>query len=187
MTGPTPLIPRQEVPQLEVGTLDGARWRLTEQSPQNFTLVVVYRGLHCPICRGYLADLQRHLPELEKRGVEVIAVSSDDEDRARQAQAQWRLDSLKLGYGLDLATARRWGLYVSAGIGTTSAGVEEPPLFVEPGVFLIRPDATLYFATVQTMPFARPHFADVVKALDAVLARDYPARGEVVDLPQAAE
>ncbi len=183
----TPLFPRQAVPELAVETLDGGTWRVHARAPQNFSLIVIYRGLHCPICRGYLADLQRQLPELDKRGVEAIAISNDGKERAQQAREDWRLDTLRIGYGLDLATARRWGLYISSGVGTTSAGIEEPPLFVEPGLFLVRPDGTLYFASVQTMPFARPHFADIVKALDMVLARDYPARGEVMDLSEAAE
>ena len=68
----------------------------------------------------------------------------------------------------------------------TSAGVEEPALFSEPGLFLVRPDGILYFASVQTMPFARPHFSDILAALDFVIAKDYPARGEVVNLPKAA-
>ena len=79
---------------------------------------------------------------------------------------------------LSIATGRAWGLYVSTGRGDTSIGIEEPALFTEPGLFLVRPDGTLYWAAVQTMPFARPGFADVLKALDFVIAKDYPARGE---------
>jgi len=37
---------------------------------------------------------------------------------------------------------------------------------------------TLYFATAQTMPFARPHFNELLQAMDLVLKSDYPARGE---------
>jgi len=51
---------------------------------------------------------------------------------------------------------------------------------------LVRPDRTLYFASVQTMPFARPHFTDILAALDFVIAKNYPARGEVMNLPAAA-
>jgi hypothetical protein len=36
------------------------------------------------------------------------------------------------------------------------------------------------------MPFARPHFADILGALDFVIAKNYPARGEVVALSAAA-
>jgi hypothetical protein len=45
--------------------------------------------------------------------------------------------------------------------------------------FLVRPDGTLYWAAVQTMAFARPHFRDVLSGLDFVIKVDYPARGEV--------
>jgi peroxiredoxin len=180
------LIPRQPVPALEVATLDRGTWRLADQHPEHFTLVVFYRGLHCPICSAYLGDLDRKLDAFEERGVEVIAISSDTEERARQSKDKWQLQHLTIGYGLDLDVARSWGLYISSSRGMTSAGVEEPKLFSEPGLFVIRPDGTLYFASVQTMPFARPAFGDILKAIDFVIAKDYPARGEVVDHRQAA-
>jgi len=93
----------------------------------------------------------------------------------------WHLDGLTVGYGLDLHVARQWGLYLSASRGVTSTGVEEPALFSEPGVFLIRPDHTLYYGSTQTMPFARPAFQDLVGAVDNAVAKNYPARGEVVE------
>jgi peroxiredoxin len=143
--------------------------------------VVFYRGLHCPICASYIGDLNRKAADFEKRGVSILIASSDGEDRATETKEKWSIDALKLGYGLSLDKAREWGLYISAGIGKTSIGVEEPPLFSEPGLYLIRPDGTLFFGTVQTMPFARPSFGDILKALDFVIARNYPARGEIVD------
>ncbi len=59
-------------------------------------------------------------------------------------------------------------------------------MFVEPGLFLVRPDGTLFWSTVQTMPFARPHFAEVLGAINFALEINYPARGEVVDHTTAA-
>jgi len=186
MTDLQPLIPRQPAPALDVATVGGGVWRLADQKPQSFTMLVFYRGLHCPICSRYLGDLEGKLDEFAKRGVAAIAVSSDDADRAAEAKAKWKLAKLTVGYGLDLAAARRWGLYVSAGRGKTSIGIEEPALFSEPGLFLIKPDGTLYFAAVQTMPFARPNFADILTATDFVLAKNYPARGEIATLPGRA-
>jgi peroxiredoxin len=171
--------PRQPVPSLEAPTVDGDTWRLADQTPESFTMLVFYRGLHCPICSRYLGDLNRKAEDFAKRGVEVIVLSSDGEERARQARADWKLDKLTVGYGFGLDAARDWGLYISAGIGKTSAGVEEPAQFSEPGLFLVRPDGTLYFSTVQTMPFSRPSFGDILPAIDFVLERNYPARGEV--------
>ncbi len=170
--------PRQAVPELKVKTIDGGTWTLSSQRPENFTMVVFYRGLHCPICGRYLRDLDRKIGDFAERGVEVIMISTDTEERARQAKADWKLENIAIGYGLDLDAARAWGLYVSGGIGKTSIGVEEPALFNEPGLFMVRPDGTLYFGTVQTMPFARPNFGEILQALDFVLAKNYPARGE---------
>lgn len=181
MTAITPLIPRQPVPDLILMTTAGETWKLSKQSPENFTMIVVHRGLHCPICKRYLNDLQRRLNDFTGLGVNVIAISTDSEDRTRQAQADWKLENLTMGYGFSLDNARSWGLYISSSNGVTSAGVEEPALFAEPGLFLIRPDGTLYFGTVQTMPFARPHFADIAGALDFVISKNYPARGEITD------
>lgn len=81
--------------------------------------------------------------------------------------------TFKVAYGLSIDQARAWGLYVSAGIKDG-----EPALFAEPGLFLVRPDGTLYAGSIQTMPFARPHFAEVLQAIDFVVKNDYPARGE---------
>ena len=181
MTSINPLIPRQPVPTLEVETVGGGSWRLADQSPENFTLVVFYRGLHCPICSNYLGDLNKKAGDFAERGVNLVVVSSDDAERAAEAKESWGLDNLTVGYGLDLDKAREWGLYISTSRGKTSTGVMEPDLFSEPAMYLVRPDGTLYFGTVQTMPFARPRFADILGALDFVIANDYPGRGEVVD------
>jgi peroxiredoxin len=172
------LMPRKPAPGLEVVTVAGRRWNLADAKPQHSTLIVFYRGLHCPLCKGYLGELNRLAAEFNSRGVEVFALSSDDQERAQRTQDEWGLTNLDLGYALRIDTAREWGLYVSAGRGKTSMGVEEPALFSEPGVFLVRPDQTLYWAAVQTMPFARPHFRDMLGAIDFVIKNDYLARGE---------
>ena len=172
------LLPRQPVPELSVPTLSGALWNLAKAAPQRFSLVVFYRGLHCPVCATYIADLDKSVAEISKRGVETIALSCDTEARARESQGKWGLSNLSIGHSLTIASARAWGLYVSSGRGKTSIGIEEPALFSEPGVFLVRPDGTLYWASVQSMPFARPHFREIQAALDFAIAKDYPARGE---------
>jgi len=174
-----PLMPRQKVPELDLPLVGGGRANLSGDAPENFTMLVVYRGLHCPICSMYLADLNNKIAQFQEKGVKVIVASSDGEERAAEAKEKWGLDKLDVAYGLTLEEGRNWGLYVSSGIGTTSSGFEEPGQFLEPGLFFIRPDQTLYFASVQTMPFARPAFGDILKALDFVIAKGYPARGEV--------
>ncbi len=169
----TRLLPRNPVPPLDLPTVGGSHWRLEDQSPDHFTMIVVYRGLHCPICKPYLRDLDRKLGDFKERGVQVIAVSTDDAERAEKTKADWGIENLTIGYDLKLADARAWGLFISHAIGD-----HETPEFAEPGVFLVRPDGTLYLSIVNSMPFARPHFADLLQGLDYAIPNNYPARGE---------
>ena len=173
------LMPRERVPDLNLPLVGGGDWSLTDQKPEQFTLVVFYRGRHCPICSMYLADLNRKADEFSKRGVGIVVASTDVEIRAADSKGEWKLDNLNIAYGMSIDKAREWGLYISTSRGKTSIGIEEPALFSEPGVFLIRPDQTLYYGATQTMPFARPGFSDLLKAIDFAVEKDYPARGEV--------
>jgi peroxiredoxin len=172
------LIPRKPVPGLALPTLAHGAFDLQSETPQHFLMIVFFRGLHCPLCIRYLKELGQLLPDLGQRGVSVIAISSDDEDRAKTMATKVGVPGLRFGYELPLSVARQWGLYISEGIGKTSIGVEEPRLFAEPGVFLVKPDRTLYYGAVQTMPFARPSFADLMMAIDYAIGKGYPARGE---------
>lgn len=181
-----PLLPRKPVPKLAVPLAGGGRFDLAAEKAEKFILLDFFRGLHCPQCRTHLTDLESKLPEFEKRGVKVLTLSSDDKARAEQTKKDWALANLRVGYGLALAEARHWGLYISTGRGKTSAGVDEPALFSEPGIFLVRPDGTLYFSIVQTMPFIRPSLSPMLTAIDFVVEKNYPARGEVENLPSAA-
>ena len=53
-------------------------------------------------------------------------------------------------------------------------------MFSEPGVFLVKPDHSIYYLAVQSMAFGRPNFLEIIEALDVVIKNDYPARGEYV-------
>ncbi len=174
------LVPRQEVPQLKVATLAGVPFDIHTDKADTFTMVAFYRGLHCPICAKYLMELERLAQEFAERGVKTIAISSDNQERAQQMADKIQANHLRFGYDLPLAVARDWGLYISASRGKTSIGIEEPSLFSEPGLFFVRPDGTLYYGAVQTMPFARPLFSELLGAMDFVLKNNYPARGEFV-------
>lgn len=176
----THLVPRQPVPNVLVETLDGNGFDLHAAQPKTFSLIAFYRGLHCPVCAKYLMELERLAPDFAERGVESIAISCDSRERAEAMATKVRARSLRFGFGLALDVARDWGLYLSTSRGTTSIGIEEPDLFAEPGLFIVRPDNTLYYGAVQTMPFARPLFSELLDAVDFVLKNNYPARGEYV-------
>jgi peroxiredoxin len=165
--------PRQPAPALEVKLLDGNTWRLGDAKPATFEMVVVYRGLHCPICKTYLGELEAKLPEFSKRGVDVIAVSTDSRERAERAKSEWGLSNLRVGCELPIATAREWDLFISHAIRDG-----EPPEFSEPGLFLIKPDGTLFYAARGSAPWGRPPIDQMLRGIDVATERKMPARGE---------
>lgn len=165
--------PREATPSLEVDTIDGGRFSLGDQDPEAFTMVVFYRGLHCPVCKKYLGELDKLYNDFRDQGVEVVAVSGDTEERALGAKQKWGLESLPVGYGLGVEKMREWGLFISGGDGD-----EEPELYGEPGLFLIQPDDTVYYEAINSMPFGRPQLQEMLTAVGNVKKMGIPAHGE---------
>ncbi|MBD2489105.1 redoxin domain-containing protein [Aulosira sp. FACHB-615] len=159
-------------PILEVKTLNGTIWKLADQTPKNYTMVVFYRGLHCPICQQYISDLEQKLYDFQKLGVEAIAISGDSLEKAQQFQQQANIQNITIGYDFTPDEMRRWGLYLTKGHFES-----EPALFSEPAVFLIKPDNRLYFANIGTHPFSRVDFGFLLQGLEYIIPRNYPFRG----------
>ncbi len=172
------LMPRRKTPDLKLETVDGAGFDLAAETSERGTVICFYRGLHCPICATYLGEFEKQAAAFAERGVGAVAVSSDERDRAEAMAEKVGASKVRFAYGLPLPVARDWGLYISTSRGKTSLGIEEPALFSEPGLFLVGADQSLYYGAVQTMPFVRPHFSELVSALDFAIERNYPARGE---------
>ena len=167
------LTPGHEVPALDLPLTIGAQYDLAKQRPRTFTLVAFYRGSHCPVCRSYLEEIGSRVKDLSEHGINPVAVSMDDRDRAMKVDSDWKTGDLPLAYGMSEETAREWGLYIS----TAREGSDEPETFSEPGLFLVRPDGTLYFAQAQSAPFTRPPLDDLIKGIEFAEKQDYPPRG----------
>lgn len=167
------LIPGQTTPDLDLPLTIQARFALSAQQPENFTMLVFYRGKHCPVCRGYLEEIASRLDDLTAAGLQPFAISMDSEERAMVAHEEWDTGDLPLAHSLPEKSAREWGLYISG----KREGSEEPEMFAEPALFLIRPDRTLFFAQVQSAPFTRPSLDQLLEGVNYVIKNDYPARG----------
>ncbi|MDU8941888.1 peroxiredoxin-like family protein [Ovoidimarina sediminis] len=174
----TRLLPRQPVPDLSLPTTGGGTFTLSADHGANGTMLLFYRGLHCPLCQKQLKALAALLPEFDRRGIRPVAISSDGADRAEAMAEEVAAQGLPIAYDLPLTAARDdWGLYTSTSRGKTSIGIEEPDLFIEPALLLVEPDRSLYYLSLQTMPFARPPFEDILGAIDFAIEKNYPARG----------
>ena len=156
-----------------VSLLSGGSYNLGEQEPSRFTMIVFFRGLHCPVCHAQLKEIDRRMVELQERGIDVIAVSGETRERTEELEEKWGLERLSLAYGLTEPQMRSWGLFVSRG-----RSQDEPSLFNEPGLFLIKPDRTVYYESILSMPVGRPHLDDLLRGIDYWVAHNYPARGE---------
>ena len=169
------VIPGDTMPAVDARLVGGGRWALAAEKSDKLSLLAFYRGVFCPVCRTWLAELDRLAPDFEMRGVSVIALSCDKKDGAEKAASEWGLQNLRVGYRLGVEDARKAGLYISEGRGVNPAtGQKEPMLFCEPAILLVRPEGELYAAWIQSTPYARVHLAEVLVAVDNFVSRDLP-------------
>ncbi len=161
--------PAIELPRLGGGVLSLGR-------TEGWQLVFVYRGIHCPICRQYLADLEPKLAEFDTIDISVCAVSADTEAKARKLKADLGI-SVPIGYGLSIEQMQRLGLYISH----PRSDKETDRPFAEPGLFLINPDGQLHMVDISNAPFLRPELDRLPDRIKYVLENDYPIRGTYRD------
>jgi peroxiredoxin len=163
----------QKTPSLTLETTSGSTYSLKDSTPDTFTLLVFYRGLHCPKCKEYLEELNKIVTDYKEVGVnDVLCISGDTKEKAKSTKKQWDISNLNIGFELSVDSMNDWGLYISEAIKDT-----EPAIFNEPGVFLINRNKELFYAGYNSMPFARPSLNDLLSAVKFIKNKDYPARG----------
>ena len=168
---PTAPVPHLSLPLTGGGTTDDLRLGTGTDGP--FSLIVFFRGLHCPVCRGQLAEIDRRLEDLAGAGVgRVVAVSMETQERSEKLVEKWDLGKLPVAHSLTEASAREWGLYISSAINE-----KEPDRFNEPGMFVLDAEGALVWSSVASMPFGRPPLDEVIGGLTFVKDHDYPSRG----------
>lgn len=166
------LMPGTPAPALKLPLVGGGTFDLADESPENFTMVLFYRGYHCPVCKGYLGGLVSLLEEYEKAGFSVVVASMNDEALATKAHDEWELGNLRTAYGVTQADAKAWGLWVSKAFKDVEA-----EFFTEPGLFWIKPDGSLYLIDISNMPWARPDLKNLLGKVGYALEHNYPSRG----------
>ncbi len=166
-------LPGSRAPELTFPIASGGVWSLAESMAQAFTIIVFYRGTHCPICKTFLKEIEEQMDDARAQGIEIVAVSMDDAERTARTVAETEVSKLPVGHSLPEATARAWDLYMSA----AREGSAEPAVFSEPGLFVVDADGKIFFAQTQSAPFTRPDIAKLLKGLNFAATNNYPARG----------
>ena len=160
-------------PQIEIAALGGERLTLGRaRGGCDWQLVVVYRGLHCPLCKKYLARLDELLGDFNDLGVDVVALSCDPEPKAAAMVAELSL-RVSMGHDLGIEDMHRLGLYVSDP--RSPAETDRP--FPEPGLFVINGEGAVQIVDISNAPFARPDLDALLSGLRFVRQNDYPVRG----------
>lgn len=167
------LNPNSPAPALQLPLVGGGTFDLAQQTPEHFTMLVFYRGAHCPVCMRYLRKLESLHDAYRKAGFCVVAVSMDDIAKAERTVQEAGLHSLPVAYDMTIQQARSWGLWLSQ-----SFKDGEPDIFSEPGFFWVRADGSLYLMDISNMPWgARPDLDEMLTKAPFAIEKGYPARG----------
>ena len=167
------MMPGKKTPSLILNTLENQEWSLEKNlNNHNMTMIVFYRGLHCPICSDFLKLIESQLEDYKKANTNVIAVSMDSKEKAEKTKESWVLSNLNIAYDLSEEKAREWNLYISKSIKEA-----ESDIFCEPGLFIIKQDGSLYIINTSNMPFARPDISLLPSKLIFAQDKNYPVRG----------
>lgn len=155
----------QPLPDFTVDLLQGGSWQSKDQPSEQMILLVVYRGMWCGHCKHQLQSLERLYEQFAERGVEIVAVSADTENRAREMAVDYGLSKLSVGYQMPISSAREMGVFISK-----QEKEIEMPLFCEPASFLINKEGNIQAAWIASNAFARTS-ADAMLAYVDFLAQ----------------
>lgn len=100
-------------PDLSIPTVGGGQMVLPRDLEGSYAVILFYRGAWCPYCKAQLAAFARALPSLRSIGVEILALSVDDETVSAALVDRMRIN-FPVGFGVradEISAAT--GAYVS--------------------------------------------------------------------------
>lgn len=165
----------QIFPDIIIPNLDGGLINLGKLTENyDWKMVIVYRGNHCPICTKLLSEINQVLPELNKLNIDVVAVSANSTEKAKEQIAEVK-PNFRIGYDLNIDQMKNLGLFISKP--RLGMGASRP--FAEPGLFVINENGNVQVIDISNAPFARPNIELMMMGLRYVrnLTEKYPING----------
>ena len=162
-------------PEINATLLSGENILLSQPSgDEDWKLVVIYRGRHCPLCTKYLNELEQHAQSLRDVGVDIVAVSGDNKEQLENHVEKLNV-SFPIAYGLTQRQMQALGLYIS----TPRSEQETDHNFSEPGLFVINQDGNIQIVDISNNPFVRPSLPELVSGINWIRnpENNYPIRG----------
>ena len=134
-------------------------------------VLVFYRGAWCPYCNLYLQSIQEFLPQIEKLGASLVAVSGEPPDKSLSV-AQRNALSFTVLSDPKFELARKFGI------------VYEMPKVVNDAILEFGFDLKKYYSTDRAeLPLSATYVIDTKgKIVYAFLDPDYKKRAEPADV-----
>jgi peroxiredoxin len=169
------------VPDAPLVTPTGDRTSLADVRRSTPTVLVFYRGAWCPYCNITLRTYQQELlPALEGRGAQLVAVSPQTPEGAEQSIANGELTfpvltdpqnvlAGQFGIVTEPSAAAR-GAHTALGFDVADSNADATAAIPFPSVFVIDGDGIVRFADVHVDYTTRTEVAEVLDAVDGLLA-----------------
>jgi len=158
------------MPEITLPTTDGGKARIGGASDR-WKMVVVYRGLHCPICKNYLAKIESLKDQFDALDTDILFVSGDNAEKAKAFADEVEL-TLPIAHDLSVEQMKQLGLYVSE---PRPSETDRP--FPEPGLFVVNEKGQAHIVDVSNAPFVRPEPELIIRGITHIKKNDYPIRG----------
>ncbi len=141
----------QSFPSLQVPQVGGGTLSLPDALAGSFGVVVVFRGAWCPYCNAQLSAFRRASESLAEAGVNVVALSVEDEQTSAALVDKLRL-GFPVGHSADAdEVAAQLGCYVN-----------DEPHYLQSTGFVLAPDGTVVTAVYSSGAIGRLTPQDVV-------------------------
>src|SRR5271169_2273031 len=170
-------------PKFELPDAHGKMVKSTELLAKGPLVVTFYRGVWCPYCNMDLQAIQAALPEIEKRGARLVAVSPQTAPNSRRSQRENKLSfpilsdphndvaaSFGIRFGLPDYLA---DLYKNAFKNNLEVvNGDDSWTLPMPARFVIGRDGIIRYAEVNPDYTRRPDPSELPSVLDGLRARD---------------
>ncbi len=144
------LKPGDKAPDFIIKDLEGKNHQLYDYLNGQKTVLLFYRGEWCSICNRQLHSLQEKLAEFQKTNAQILAVSTDTPENSQMLVGKHNLAFPVLA-GLSREVVEAYDLFFN-----------EEEDHAQPAVFILRPDGTIAYASLQSGSRGRPSNDDLL-------------------------
>jgi peroxiredoxin len=149
----------QRFPQLQIQT-PGGPLQIPDFLLGSYGVVLIYRGHWCPYCNAQLAGFERASAKLAALGIQVVALSVDDQAKTAGLIEKHKL-RFPIGYGADVAKIAS----------ATGAYVADEQRYLQTTGFLLAPDGSILVAVYSSSAIGRLVADDVAGMVEYVKSR----------------